>query len=95
MKKVSKTKIEPQHIEFLRQLGAKVEEIRKERNVKIKDLVADVNLHRNSYSQMAHGKTYFKTSALLKVLDYFNVDYFEFLKKISEDNPRVGTKKGK
>lgn len=93
MKEAKITNIKPEHQEFLERVGRKVEELRKNKKIKITELVGEIGMHRNAYRQLANGKTYFKISALLKLLDYFELNYYDFLKKIKEEDTHVGAKK--
>lgn len=85
----------PQHQEFLKKVGISVKELRTGKHIKIKEIVEGTHMHRNAYSQLENGKTYFKISSLLKVLDFHNMNYYDFLKKLDAENKHVGTKKPK
>jgi len=93
--KVGNTNMKPEHHEFLIRIGGKIEELRKGKKIKIKQLVDEIQIHRNAYRQLREGNTYFKISALFKILDFFQVNYYDFLKKIDEEDTHVGTKKPK
>ncbi|MGI6322614.1 MAG: helix-turn-helix domain-containing protein [Bacteroidales bacterium] len=93
MKPAKTTMIKPEHKELLEKIGLSVKELRTGKQIKIKKIVEEINMHRNAYSQLENGKTYFKISSLLKILDFHNVNYYDFLKKIDGENQRVGTKK--
>ncbi len=95
MKPAKTTMMNPQHQEFLKKVGISVKELRTGKHIKIKEIVEGTHMHRNAYSQLENGKTYFKISSLLKVLDFHNMNYYDFLKKLDAENKHVGTKKPK
>ena len=95
MKPAKTTMMNPEHKELLEKVGLSVKELRTGKQIKIKEIVDGTHMHRNAYSQLENGKTYFKISSLLKVLDFHHVNYYDFLKKIDGDNQRVGTKNPK
>jgi transcriptional regulator with XRE-family HTH domain len=76
--------VKPEHLEFLKKVGKHVKELRTQKKINITDLVKDIGMHRNAYSQLEHGKTYFKISALLRILDFHNIRYSEFLKMLEQ-----------
>jgi len=80
---------------LLEKVGLSVKELRTGKQIKIKEIVEGTHMHRNAYSQLENGKTYFKISSLLKVLDFHNMNYYDFLKKLDAENKHVGTKKPK
>lgn len=71
-----------EHREILKLIGKQVKELRTTKKIKIKDISAVTNLSRNSISQLEHGQTYFKISALLRILDYHKISYTEFFKDL-------------
>lgn len=87
--------MKPEHQKFLQRIGDTVDELRKDKKIKIEKLVQETKMHRNSYRQLKNGETYFKISALLKILDYYQVDYYDFLKKIDKEDTLVGAQNRK
>jgi len=79
---MEKASIKPEHQEFLLKVGEHVKELRKQKKTKITDLVKEIGMHRNAYSQLEYGKTYFKISALLRILDYHKISYWDFIKNL-------------
>jgi len=95
MKPAKTTMMKPEHKELLEKVGLSVKELRTGKQIKIKEIVEGTHMHRNAYSQLENGKTYFKISSLLKILDFHKVNYYDFLKRIDSENNHVGTKKPK
>lgn len=95
MKAAKPTMMNHQHQELLKKVGLSVKELRTGNHIKIKEIVEGTHMHRNAYSQLENGKTYFKISSLLKVLDFYNVNYYDFLRKIDGEKRNVGAKKPK
>jgi transcriptional regulator with XRE-family HTH domain len=95
MKASKTTMMKPEHQELLERVGLRVKKLRTGKHIKIKEIVEGTHMHRNAYSQLENGKTYFKISSLLKVLDFHQVNYYDFLRKIDAKHQHVGTKKPK
>lgn len=95
MKPAKTTMMKPEHTELLETVGLSVKELRTGKQIKIKEIVDGTHMHRNAYRQLENGKTYFKISSLLKVLDFHHVNYYDFLRKIDDEKRNVGTKKPK
>jgi transcriptional regulator with XRE-family HTH domain len=74
--------IDAEHQEILKLIGKRVKELRTNKKIKIKEISAVTNLSRNSISQIEHGQTYFKISALLRILDYHQIFYLDFMKTL-------------
>ena len=95
METVSNKSMRPEHKKFLGRIGETIKALRKDKRIKIKELVLETQINRNAYRQLEKGDTYFKISSLIKILDFYKVDYYDFLKKIGEENTSVGAKKPK
>lgn len=74
--------VDAEHQEILKLIGKRVKELRTVKKIKIKEISAVTNLSRNSISQLEHGKTYFKISALLRILDFHKISYLDFMKEL-------------
>ena len=79
---MEKASIKPEHQDFLSKVGEHVKKLRIQKKIKITDLVKEIGMHRNAYSQLEYGKTYFKISALLRILDYHKISYWDFIKNL-------------
>jgi transcriptional regulator with XRE-family HTH domain len=79
---MKKASIKPEHQEFLTKVGEHVKELRIQKKIKIKDLVDEIGMHRNAYRQIEQGKTFFKISTLLRILDYHKISYWDFIKNL-------------
>ena len=74
--------IDTNHQDILKAIGNRVKELRTKRKIKINEICEATKIHRNSYSQLEHGKTYFKISALMRILDYHKITISEFFKTL-------------
>jgi transcriptional regulator with XRE-family HTH domain len=79
---MDKATIKPEHQEFLKKVGESIKTLRTKKKIKITDLVDEIGMHRNTYRQIEQGKTYFKISALLRILDYHKISYSDFMKNL-------------
>lgn len=74
----------PNHEVFLKLVGDKVRELRKSKKILINTMAQDMSMSRNAISQLERGKTYWKVSQLLKILDYLGIEYTDFIKVVWE-----------
>ncbi len=74
--------VSPGHRVFLEKIGNKLKTLREERNLTISFLETELGISRNSYSLMERGKTYFSTSNLLKILDYYGLSPEDFFREL-------------
>lgn len=74
--------VQPEHHEFLRSIGNKLQELRNNKKLSSSGLAKQLGISRNAYSQMEKGKTYFYLLNLLKVLDFHNKSATEFFKEL-------------
>jgi transcriptional regulator with XRE-family HTH domain len=70
------------HKAFLEKIGNKLKILREERNLTISLLETELGVSRNSYSLMERGKTYFTTSTLFKILDYYELSPEDFFREL-------------
>ena len=75
--------IDDQDEELLKAIGQKIKELRKSEKIGYIQLAKDIGISRNALSLMENGKVYFKISALLKILRYFNISTQEFFKDLN------------
>jgi transcriptional regulator with XRE-family HTH domain len=74
--------VSPGHRAFLEKIGNKLKFLREERNLTISFLETELGVSRNSYSLMERGKTYFTTSTLFKILDYYKLSPEDFFREL-------------
>ena len=80
--------VSPGHRAFLEKIGNKLKTLREERNLTISFLETELGISRNSYSLMERGKTYFSTSNLLKILDYYGLEAESFFKDLDSSTKK-------
>lgn len=64
--------------DILKQIGAKLQSIRKKQKKSYKDLAQEVGLQRNLYNRLENGKINFQISTLLQILSYHNISLTDF-----------------
>ena len=74
--------IDAEHKVIMKLIGERVKELRTTKKIKIKEITDWTGIHRNSYRQLENGETYFKISALLRILDYHHISYLDFMKNL-------------
>jgi hypothetical protein len=74
--------MDAEHQAILELIGKRVTELRTTKKIKIKEITDWTGIHRNAYRQLEHGQTYFKVSALLRILDFHKISYKEFFKDL-------------
>ena len=79
---IEQVHIDSKHQHILNAIGDRVKELRTKRKIKINEICEATKIHRNSYSQLEHGNTYFKISALLRILDFHNITISEFFNNL-------------
>jgi len=77
------TAIDKEDTELMEAIGIRIRELRKDRKVKGVELAKGVGISRNALGLMESGRVYFKFSALLKILRYFNISTQEFFKDLN------------
>ena len=77
------TTIDEQDKELLETIGKRIKELRKEEGIGYIQLAKEIGISRNALSLMESGRVYFKFSALLKILRYFNISTQEFFKDLN------------
>jgi transcriptional regulator with XRE-family HTH domain len=74
--------VEAGHEDLLKRIGAKLEQIRGEKQIPITVLCDDVKMSRTTYYRMINGRVYFNTYMLLKILDVLEIPATDFFKDI-------------
>ena len=77
------TPIDEQDTELLEAIGKRIKELRKSEKIGYIQLAEKIGISRNALSLMESGRVYFKFSALLKILRYFNISTQEFFKDLN------------
>jgi len=75
-------KITPEQRLILVEIGDRLQELRKAKNIGSKEMADIIGVSRNGYSMMEHGKTFFKFSKLMLLLQYHQVSFSEFFKNL-------------
>lgn len=75
-------KITPEQRLILVEIGDRLQELRKAKNIGSKEMADLIGVSRNGYSMMEHGKTFFKFSKLMLLLQYHQTSYSEFFKNL-------------
>ena len=70
----SKTKVKAEHSELLINLGSRIEEIRKEKDIGVKQLCDEVGISRTTYYRITKGVVYFNTENIFKICDQLGVE---------------------
>ena len=74
--------IDEQDKELLEAIGHRIKELRKSEKIGYIRLAKEIGISRNALSLMENGNVYFKFSALLKVLRYFEISIPNFFKDL-------------
>jgi len=69
--------IAQEHQLLMTAIGLKIKELRNGKPYI--DMAEEIGISRNEYNLMELGKIYFKFSTLLKVLDFHNVSFIDFM----------------
>ena len=75
-------KITPEQRLLLVEIGKRLQELRKSKSIGSKEMADIIGVSRNGYSMMEHGKTFFKFSKLMLLLQYHQVSFSEFFKNL-------------
>jgi ribosome-binding protein aMBF1 (putative translation factor) len=67
-------KVSKGHAVLLKSVGARIEEIRKQKDISVSDLCTKVKMSRTTYYRMINGMIYFNTEKFFKVLDILETD---------------------
>lgn len=78
------TPIDEHDKELLIAIGQGIRKLRKDRTVKSIELAKEVGISRNALGLMESGRVYFKFSALLKILRFFEISVQVFFKDLNK-----------
>jgi len=74
--------VESGHEDLLKSIGARLEQIRVEKQISVTVLCDEVKMSRTTYYRMINGKVYFNTYRFLKILDVLEISAIDFFKDI-------------
>ena len=75
-------KMTPEQRLILVEIGKRLQELRKSKNIGSKEMADIIGVSRNGYSMMEHRKTFFKFSKLMLLLQHHQISYSEFFKNL-------------
>ncbi len=76
------TVVEDGHVELMKSIGKRLEEIRKARNISVINLCDDVKMSRTTYYRMSEGVIYFNTHKFFRILEKLEISASDFFKDI-------------
>lgn len=75
-------KIEPEHMQLMKEIGNRIKKLRTEKNLGYIEMSMMIGLSRNEYNLIELGQVYFKFSTLLRILDYHKISFSNFIKEL-------------
>jgi len=72
--------IAPQHQPLMNEIGNRIKTLRLEKEKGLIEMANEIGISRNEYSHLEQGKIYFKFSTLLRILDYYEISFTDFIK---------------
>ena len=76
------TDLPEEHQELIKQIGAKLRSIRKDKNKSYEKIAEEIGLQRTTYNLLEQGKLNFQVSTLLQVLSYYQLSISDFFKDV-------------
>jgi len=76
------TKIAPEHLQLMKEFGRRIKKLRNDKNKGYIEMSMMIGLSRNEYNLIERGQVYFKFSTLLRILDYHNISFSDFIKDL-------------
>jgi len=76
--------IDPKYKDFIKRIGEKIKELRKEKNLTYVIMAKKVGLSKNGYNNIELGKSNLQFQSLLKILSYHKISIFEFFESLKE-----------
>jgi len=74
--------IDPKYKDFIKQIGEKIKELRKGKNLTYVEMAKKVGLSKNGYNNIELGKSNLQLQSLLKILSYHNISIFDFIESL-------------
>ena len=71
--------IAPEHQELMTEIGTRIKKLRTDKGKRLIEMANNIKISRNEYSLLEQGKLYFKFSTLLRILDYHNINFKDFM----------------
>lgn len=78
--------VKPDHKEFLSRVGIRLEELRENKGVSIKELCKEVEMSRFGYYQIINSGVYWNSQTILKILKYFEIDAIKFFTSLKRSS---------
>lgn len=71
--------IAPEHQKLMSGIGERIKKLRTDKNKGLIEMASSIKISRNEYSQIEKGQIYFKFSTILRILDYHNKNFNDFV----------------
>jgi hypothetical protein len=71
--------IAPEHQKLMKEIGSGIKKLRTDSNKGLIEMANSVKISRNEYSLLEKGLIYFKFSTLLRILDYHDKSFKDFM----------------
>ncbi len=71
--------IAPEHQHLMSEFGERIKKLRTDKNKGLIEMANSIKISRNEYSQIEKGQIYFKFSTILRILDYHNKNFSDFV----------------
>ena len=74
--------ISGEHQDLMAEIGERIKKLRTDKGKRLIEMSDSIGISRNEYSKLESGKLYFKFSTLLRILDYHQISFSDFIKGI-------------
>ena len=74
--------IAPEHQILMTEIGDRIKKLRTDKGKRLIEMANSIGISRNEYSKLESGELYFKFSTLLRILDYHQISFSDFIKDI-------------
>ena len=71
-----------EHQALMSDIGNGIKKLRIEKNKRLIEMANSMKISRNKYTLLENGKIYFKFSTLLRILDYHQIKFTDFIKNL-------------
>ena len=75
-------KIVKEHQDLMAEIGERIKKLRTDKEKRLIEMANSIGISRNEYSKLESGELYFKFSTLLRILDYHQISFSDFIKDI-------------
>jgi len=76
--------IQSEDKDLMVQIGIKLQELRKSKEISVSVLARQVGMSRNGYHRMEVGEVYFNIATLLQILKYHHISLMDFFTSIKQ-----------